>query len=586
MAIFDVSTLSDSGAGSLRQAIADANAAAGADTITFQSAVTGTITLTSGEIDITDSLTIDGPGAAMLSVSGNDSSRIFYIYNPAVAPVDVTISGLTLTDGRSFVSGNTVASRGGAINAVGENLTIEDSVVKDSQAAGDGGGIASAGAALNIRNTTIRMNDAQILTSTVPIAGQGGDGGGVFANDSTGVALDTVTLERNDAGFDGGGIQISSPQSGASITILDSTLHSNSAGPLLHWAGPFPDHTGGGFSLESVPDFAIRRSTMSGNVVSYAGGAGGRIIDSQGLIENSTFSGGYAAGSGPGGGLGVSDSTVTVSHTTIVDNFALGRSDGSSHWQGNGLHAAAASTVNVSNSIFESGADDLFTEGGSSIALRYSYVRYHGAATIQDNGGNIIDPGSSVPWVTGALQNNGGPTMTRLPQGVVVNAGDPAFSSPPATDQRGLSRIDDGRIDMGAVELHAGTIQFATNASSIGENGASVAVTLTRTGGTDGSVTATLSVAGGGTATQGSDFSIPAPPSVSWPANDSTPKSKTIVINDDATYEGDETFILQIAGAGAAEIGTIRYRPISASQRRSPTRRLTPPARRSRSTSW
>jgi hypothetical protein len=74
-ATFTVSNLADSGPGSLRQAVLDANAAAGPDDITFT--VVGTITLTSGQITITDPLVIHGPGAGALTVSGNDLSRIF-----------------------------------------------------------------------------------------------------------------------------------------------------------------------------------------------------------------------------------------------------------------------------------------------------------------------------------------------------------------------------------------------------------------------------------------------------------------------------------------------------------------------------
>src|SRR4051794_8762461 len=106
-ATFNVSNLNDSGAGSLRQAVLDANAAAGADVITFQAGLTGTITLTSGQIFVTDSVDVQGPGQAVVTVNGNDASRIFYVYASAPEPIDVTISGLTLTGGN--------ADRGGAI---------------------------------------------------------------------------------------------------------------------------------------------------------------------------------------------------------------------------------------------------------------------------------------------------------------------------------------------------------------------------------------------------------------------------------------------------------------------------------------
>src|SRR6185436_5586456 len=72
---FTVTNRDDSGDGSRRQAILDANANAGADTIDFQDELSGPITLTPGELQITDDLTITGPGIFSITVSGNHASR-------------------------------------------------------------------------------------------------------------------------------------------------------------------------------------------------------------------------------------------------------------------------------------------------------------------------------------------------------------------------------------------------------------------------------------------------------------------------------------------------------------------------------
>ena len=69
-ATFTVTTTDDSGAGSLRQAILDANAAAGADTIDFGPGAAGTITLASSLPHVTDDVDIVGPGAEILTVDG------------------------------------------------------------------------------------------------------------------------------------------------------------------------------------------------------------------------------------------------------------------------------------------------------------------------------------------------------------------------------------------------------------------------------------------------------------------------------------------------------------------------------------
>jgi hypothetical protein len=135
-ATFTVTNLNDAGAGSLRQAIEDANAAAGADVVTFQAGLTGTIPLTTGQLEITDSVDVQGPGAAVLAVSGTNSSRVFYLYNSS-ATIDVSISGLTITGGS--------ASIGGGVVDFDENLLLDQVVMTGNAATGDGGGLWADG---------------------------------------------------------------------------------------------------------------------------------------------------------------------------------------------------------------------------------------------------------------------------------------------------------------------------------------------------------------------------------------------------------------------------------------------------------
>src|SRR5262249_35736336 len=74
---FPVTTLLDSGPGSLRAAVTAADTHPGADVVTLQYGLHGTITLTSGQLNVTDSVKINGPSAAQLAVSGNNASRVF-----------------------------------------------------------------------------------------------------------------------------------------------------------------------------------------------------------------------------------------------------------------------------------------------------------------------------------------------------------------------------------------------------------------------------------------------------------------------------------------------------------------------------
>ena len=116
--IITVTNTNDSGLGSLRQALVDAN---DGDTITF--AVTGTIGLTSGELLVNKSITISGPGADNLAVDGNAKSRVFHIDFAQT----VTISGLTITGGSA--SGNFPDNSGAGIYSDHAALTVGDCAI-------------------------------------------------------------------------------------------------------------------------------------------------------------------------------------------------------------------------------------------------------------------------------------------------------------------------------------------------------------------------------------------------------------------------------------------------------------------------
>jgi hypothetical protein len=191
----------DSGDGSLRKAIDDANPG---DEITFADSVTGTITLTSGELVINKTLTITGPGADILTISGNNSSRIFSIGFSAT----MTVSGLTIANGD--------ANSGGGISTLGM-LTLNDCTVSRNDAAYDGGGIFNWGV-LTLNDCTVGgniaddegggiYNDGTLVLCNSTVSGNTADEGGGIWNYLE-VVLNNCTVSNNTAGASGGGVYI------------------------------------------------------------------------------------------------------------------------------------------------------------------------------------------------------------------------------------------------------------------------------------------------------------------------------------------------------------------------------------------
>ncbi len=141
-----VTNTNDSGAGSLRQAIADGHPAGG-DTINFS--VTGTITLTSGELLISKNLTIIVPGASSLAISGNNSYMVFNIGSGTVA-----ISGLTIQNGRGS-AGAAGDAGGGITNSQCEGrLTLTNSTLSGNSAP-YGGGIFNVTGSATLKNAIV-----------------------------------------------------------------------------------------------------------------------------------------------------------------------------------------------------------------------------------------------------------------------------------------------------------------------------------------------------------------------------------------------------------------------------------------------
>lgn len=591
-ATFTVTNLNDANAGSLRQAILDANAAAGADTIVFQAGLTGTITLATGELLITDSVTIDGPaaGPGVITVSGNDSERVFHIENAgAVPPINVTVNRLTMTHGAS-------GSNGGAVASIGENLTMDNVVINNSAAfMGGGGGLSFNGAnaaALSLTHSTISGNTAP-----------NGAGGGVEIANSAGssyLADDAIT--GNHAGYSGGGVLTELFGGAASFRLLRSTISGNTAGELAQYKG-----FGGGVSINGFYTYdatvtaQIVDTTFSGNTADpQTGGFGGGLDVSRvvgATIRQSTFSGNNTAQSGGGMRLinvGTALIPLIVENSTVVNNSATTGSGGGiyefgtsfidlreitvtgnqSASGGAGVHDFEPGLANIVNSIIANNTaaagttPDVHADSDTAITANYTLIKTPGTQLFAGNTGNITgqDP------LLGPLQTDpGSPTATEKPGcgSPAINAGDPGFTSPPATDQRHLPRVTKGRIDMGAVEVQPGVVQFTTNAASVGEGGGTITLTATRTGGADNPIAVSYATADGTAKSTASGIGTPdytaASGTLNWADNDAANKTFSVTIVQDSVFEPNETFTATLSstacgatlGANATETVTI-----------------------------
>jgi hypothetical protein len=230
-----VTNTSDSGAGSLRQAIIDANASLGTDAINFQPGLTGTISLLTELPLLSTSIKLNGPGANLMTVARSGAAAtdfaVFTVYSgPSNVNVWVTISGLTISGGsiggvrvigtltmsNCAITNNSSAGGGGGItNGFGPpfgSLTLNNCTVSNNSAVSSGGGINN-GAPLTINNSTISGNHSDL------------HGGGIMVGDQAVIIVNsTITNNRADFNNDtfGGGGGIS--KSGDGPRILSNTI--------------------------------------------------------------------------------------------------------------------------------------------------------------------------------------------------------------------------------------------------------------------------------------------------------------------------------------------------------------------------
>ncbi len=457
MATFTVTTVNDiSDAGdsllSLREAVAQANATAAADTIVFAGELEGqTLVLTGGELALGRDTTIDGDhdnDGTRVAISGDDNTRIMSISG---GETDVTLKDIDLRHGNSFGQGS---GDGGAVHAGGQSLTVVNATFSDNatfgtEFTGGGGAIFLASGELTVSDSRFIDNDAAF-------------GGALGAYADRSMRVQNSAFSGNSAGL-GGAIAAN-----GYLSVEDTTISGNSAGYY---------HSGGGGGIWVEGTGIINRSAIIDNQAQYGGGG----VESRGTsltISDSTIAGnlayGGSYGSGDGGGIAAYSGDLVIRNSTITSNIATQGYEAGG--RGGGISVSiysASATLDIANTI---------VAGNQVVGAEASDADIEGAIT-RSNGHNIfgstvtgagvgdrqlVDPATvfaaTDPATGGGMVNDDG--IVQL-LGDVANpalGGADRFASS-STDQLGVHRPtpsltnpDIGAAESGFVPSHASSL--------------------------------------------------------------------------------------------------------------------------------
>ncbi len=305
-ATLTVINTNDSGLGSLRQALIDAN---DGDTINFDPALKGqTISLTSGGIDVNTNVNISGPGATQLSIEANQQSVVFRINWAGAGDRTVTISGLTIKNGLIVNEHSTLSVSNCVVGANSGFYNNAD------------GTLAVPGASLTVANSIISNNANGIYTrafmeaasvTVIDSTVSDNSGTGIYTEafeGSANITISNSTIRGNSSSQQGGGIY----NSFGSLTIINSTISGNSAA------------SGGGI-YNTIGSVTIASSTISGNSAASGGGIYGALAGSAVHISNTILD------------AGASGQNIFNNGGTITsDGYNLSSDDGGGYLMGPG----------------------------------------------------------------------------------------------------------------------------------------------------------------------------------------------------------------------------------------------------------
>lgn len=482
----------DSGAGTLRNCL-DAVATVDGDVISIP---TMTVQITSGQLDITHPLTIQGVGAAdtIIDGIGNGTARLFNVLTNSSAAV--RMQNLTVQRAHATVSGAGIYVAGtGAFELVDSIVRENESNISGTALAQGGGGIyVGDSALLNLQNSEVRDNSvvgnasgAGILsTSSLLVVNSL-----IFGND----AMDTLA---GTAGIDSQG----------AAQILFTTFEKNNG--LLGGAGRFSggillgldvldnSATAGGGGLAMYGDSALGQSYLMGNRANDGNGGGIYACGDNVLVENTTLERNFALDGGDlngGGGGGIFncgalqlqnvtlfkneaqaggggiendlDASVSIFNSSIFANTADSDNGGAMAGDGGGIFNDSGATLTLVNSILAGNGD---LSGGGKDCRNLGSVGAQGKNILQDSVGceNIFSTASAIenldPLFVGGLADNSGPLAGRdqlviIPTLALQESSPAVDTADPVSclefDARGFARPQRAGCDIGAYELLA-----------------------------------------------------------------------------------------------------------------------------------
>jgi predicted outer membrane repeat protein len=419
--------------------------------------------LSTGSIEIAAAVTIEGNGATIQQACPD---RVLTTHD------DITIDDTTIT------GGNVDGDGGGLDVEDGATTTLTGDTFTGNTASEDGGGVEASG---DITVTNCRFTDNHANS------GENGGGGGIQWGPSSGTATITgTTFSDNTTGAWGGGFEQedfseegTSASGDLTITISGVTFSGNTA----------ESDGGGGFDVEDASTINIDHSSFLDNTGGQGGGigtfddpmtlnvstttianntseeGGGAVLESTGDNVTGTYVNSTVTGNTSAFGGAINGEDVSLTYVTLDGNTTQNESEDSQATSGRNAHAAQdqpeAANLTTDGTLTTFATDITNPIGAPNCSLGATPTS-HGYNFTDDTSCQLIGTGDTHTGnpLLGALADNGGPTLTQLPQ-----TGSPLIDAVPtascqsdgasgvSTDQRGVTRPQGSGCDIGAVEV-------------------------------------------------------------------------------------------------------------------------------------